>query len=211
MKPSSLPFFLLHCLLSKNLLYHVDPIIVFLYQGFRLCHLGETRLFAEISFVSKYLVHYTLWNWRCLFTPIHSELQSIWNTFRISDGMSSFRYTALAFQSQFRNHIWCWERSKLPKWNFNNHTDGERKTKISWFLTILMSGAKPEMQKAADTTDMSVLFFQMVLIFGKATHKTMQTLVLAASLGSSVRPNDKITHKISTTARHYQCYQHQCY
>ena len=48
-----------------------------------------------------------------------------------------------------------------------------------------MSGAKPEMQKAADTTDMSVLFFQMVLIFGKATHKTMQTLVLAASLGSS--------------------------
>ena len=44
-----------------------------------------------------------------------------------------------------------------------------------------MSGAKPEMQKAADTTDMSVLFFQMVLIFGKATHKTMQTLVLAAS------------------------------
>ena len=71
-----------------------------------------------------------------------------------------------------------------------------------------MSGAKPEMQKAADTTDMSVLFFQMVLIFGKATHKTMQTLVLAASLGSSVRPNDVITHKISTTARHYQHQYH---
>ena len=128
MKPSSLPFFLLHCLLSKNLLYHVDPIVVFLYQGLRLCHLGETRLFAEISFVSNTLC-ITLFEIGGVFSlPIHSELQSIWNTFRISDGMSSFRYTALAFQSQFRNHIWCWERSKLPKWNFNNHTDGERKT-----------------------------------------------------------------------------------
>ena len=48
-----------------------------------------------------------------------------------------------------------------------------------------MSGAKPEMQKAADTTDMSVLFFQMVLIFGKATHKTIQALRTGASRGRS--------------------------
>ena len=55
-------------------------------------------------------------------------------------------------------------------------------------------------------------FFQLVLIFGKATRKTMQALGLTASLGSSFSTiNDVITHKIGTTARHYQCYQHQCY
>ena len=44
-----------------------------------------------------------------------------------------------------------------------------------------------EMQKAEDAADMSVLFFfQLVLTFWKATHVTMQVLVLAASRGSSV-------------------------
>ena len=38
----------------------------------------------------------------------------------------------------------------------------------------------------------------------------MKALVLVASLVSSISTNDDITYKISTTARYYQCYQHQC-
>ena len=49
----------------------------------------------------------------------------------------------------------------------------------------------------------SVLLFQLVLIFGKATRKTMQALVLAALLESFVGTNDVIL-----SARHYQ---HQCH
>ena len=60
-----------------------------------------------------------------------------------------------------------------------------------------------EMQKAADAADMPLLFFQLVLIFGKATRKTMQALVLAALLESFVGTNDVIL-----SARHYQ---HQCH
>ena len=38
------------------------------------------------------------------------------------------------------------------------------------------------MQKVADAADISVLFFQLVLIFEKATCKTMQALVPAAPM-----------------------------
>ena len=47
------------------------------------------------------------------------------------------------------------------------------------------------MQKVADAADISVLFFQLVLIFEKATCKTMQALVPAAPvLHSSSANND---------------------
>ena len=59
-------------------------------------------------------------------------------------------------------------------------------------------------------TCLCYFFLRMVLIFGKATHITMKALVLVASLVSSISTNDDITYKISTTARYFQCYQHQC-
>ena len=46
------------------------------------------------------------------------------------------------------------------------------------------------MQKVADAADISVLFFQLVLIFEKATCKTMQALVPAAPVLHSSSANN---------------------
>ena len=46
------------------------------------------------------------------------------------------------------------------------------------------------MQKVADAVDISVLFFQLVLIFEKATCKTMQALVPAAPVLHSSSANN---------------------
>ena len=56
------------------------------------------------------------------------------------------------------------------------------------------------MQKAADAADMSVLFFSAGANFGKATHKTMQALVLAALLESSVSTSATNASTISISA-----------
>ena len=50
-----------------------------------------------------------------------------------------------------------------------------------------------EMQKVSDAADISVLFFQMVLVFEKATCKTMQTLVPAAPVLHSSSANNAST------------------
>ena len=62
-----------------------------------------------------------------------------------------------------------------------------------------MKARQTKMQKVADAADISVLFFfQLVLIFEKATRKTMQALVPAALVLHSSSANN--TSAISNSA-----------